>query len=30
LHRNNKESKVKNFYKVEEALRTLKIKFDGK
>lgn len=28
--KNNKEAKVNNFYAIEDALRALKIKFDGK
>jgi hypothetical protein len=28
--RSNKEAKVNNFYKIEEALRFLKVKFDAK
>jgi len=30
LFRTNKEAKVNNFYKIEEALRQLKVKFDAK
>jgi hypothetical protein len=30
LNRTNKEAKVQNFYMIEEALRNLKVKFDGK
>ena len=28
--RTNKEAKVNNFYKIEEALRSLKVRFDAK
>ena len=30
FHRTTKESKVNNFYLVEDALRMLKVRFDGK
>lgn len=30
LFRTNKEAKVNNFYMIEDALRHLKIRFDGK
>lgn len=28
--RTNKEAKINNFYKIEEALRAMKVKFDAK
>jgi hypothetical protein len=30
FYRTNKEAKVQNFYMIEEALRNLNVKFDGK
>jgi len=29
-YRTNKEAKVNNFYLIEDALRALKVRFDGK